>query len=126
MTNKFFESPQTGSVYVKVTEADPNPYKTVNPAFVAVRRIDEGSGKQYRITVRGDFADLVNLDLPGFSGVKDNDHRSIVVTPDLLDYYVDGAVKAVGGTVLPWKEVIGEVESSATIVCPECETVLHV
>ena len=117
MTNKFFESPQTGSVYVKVTDGVP---------FVAVRRIDEGSGMQYRITVRGDFADLVNLDLPGFSGVKDNDHRSIVVTPDLLDYYVDGAVKAVGGTVLPWKEVIGEVESSATIVCPECETVLHV
>lgn len=119
--NMFFISPQTSSVYVKVTTGEP---------FVGVRRISEKNDAtgRYRITVRGDYDSLVELNLPGFSGMKNHDHRSIVVPPELLDYHVDMAVAAIGakGSVMPWKEVLEEIDSSATIECPECGSILHV
>lgn len=117
MTNKFFESPQTGSVYVKVTSG--------NELFVGVREINHN---HYRITVRGDAHVLSALNLPGFSGIKDNDHRSIVVPGDLLDYYVGTAVTAINGhtELLPWKTALAEPASNVTIECDECGNLMHV
>ena len=88
MTSTFI-SPQTGSRYVKVNNDE--------FMFVGARYI---GGNNFRITIRcaESESDLVALDLPKppWSGVKDEDHISVVVDGVTeLKLRVDEAIEAV-------------------------------
>lgn len=128
--NAVFVSPQTGSEYVRVTMEE--------DTFVAVRFLgkDDQSVSVFRITVRSnDFGTLMSIRsnddlMPMWSGIKNDDHFSVVVPEVFLKKFIEQAVmavKAATGTVTVnenWFTEVAEGTNFFTQECPACGAII--
>ena len=123
-----FKSPQTGNNYVKVTIDE--------RMFVGVRLVkEEGDDQFYRITIRGEYEDLVEVQkvLKYPEGIKD-DHISVIAKNNAdrdakLERAFDVVRDVIGYVTFnhSWADQVQDVEHlTVSVECPLCGVVIAI